>query len=68
MLFAFPNISPHPQLIVAEQMILFLFCFIQTAKKQTRRERSECFDELRLGIPKTRGSTEKLEAKLLTLL
>ena len=31
-LFAFPNIcSSHPQLIVAEQMILFLF--IQTAKK-----------------------------------
>ena len=53
-LFAFPNIcSSHPQLIVAEQMILFLF--IQTAKKQTLK----VFDELRLGILKTRGSTEQ---------
>ena len=53
-LFAFPNIcSSHPQLIVAEQMILFLF--IQTAKKQTLK----VFDELRLGILKTRGSTQQ---------
>ena len=63
-LFAFPNIcSSHPQLIVAEQMILFLF--IQTAKKQTLKVFDE---ELRLVIPKPEALQSKLEAKLLTLL